>query len=234
MTAQDSLSVQQDDVLPHSSLRGWTMVLVIALCAAVAQAFGRFSYGLILPAMRDDLGISNSAAGAIGGANVGAYLIGTLAVAWATSRFRLLSVLRFGIVLATAGLVGAALSDSALLLGAALFVAGFGGACVWIPAPMIAADAVPTSRRGFAISLTGTGIGVGVVSASLFAAALRARRPSPSAMLPSCSPRVLPGSDPDISWTRPRLVFGWPAQRPDNAELVPTRRLTCGACPDLA
>lgn len=175
MTAQDPPTVQQEDMRPSGNLRGWTMVLVIALCAAVAQAFGRFSYGLILPAMRDDLGISNAAAGAIGGANVGAYLIGTLAVAWATSRFRLLTVLRFGIVLATAGLVGAALSDSALLLGAALFVAGFGGACVWIPAPMIAADAVATPRRGFAISLTGTGIGVGVVSASLFAAALRAR-----------------------------------------------------------
>ncbi|MEE4302156.1 MAG: MFS transporter [Pseudomonadales bacterium] len=175
MIAQDPSTAQQEGVQATAPFRAWSMVLVIALCAAVAQAFGRFSYGLILPAMRDDLGISNAAAGAIGGANVGAYLIGTLAVAWATSRFRLLSVLRFGIVLATAGLVGAALSDSALLLGAALFVAGFGGACVWIPAPMIAADAVPTPRRGFAISLTGTGIGVGVVSASLFAAALRAR-----------------------------------------------------------
>jgi predicted MFS family arabinose efflux permease len=154
---------------------GWAMVVVIALCAAVAQAFGRFSYGVILPAMRDDLGISNSAAGAIGGANVGAYLLGTLAVAWATSRFRLLTVMRFGVLLATGGLLGAALADSAPLLGAALFVAGIGGACVWIPAPALAADAVPTPRRGFAISVTGCGIGVGVVSASLFAGALRSR-----------------------------------------------------------
>ena len=157
-------------------VRGWAMVLTIALCAAVAQAFGRFSYGLVLPAVRDDLAISNALAGSLGGANVAAYLLGTLAVAWATGRFRLLAVLRFGVALATAGLVLAALSDSAFTLGAALFIAGFGGACVWIPAPMVVADAVPATRRALAIGLTGSGIGVGVVSASLLAAALRSRQ----------------------------------------------------------
>ena len=160
---------------PTGGVLGWSMVLTIALCAAVAQAFGRFSFGLILPAMRDDLGVSNSVAGAIGGANVGAYLLGTVAVAWATSRFRLLAVMRFGVTLAVGGLVLAAFSDSAISLGTALFIAGFGGACVWIPAPMVAADAVSQQRRGLAVSLTGTGIGVGVVSASLLAAALRSR-----------------------------------------------------------
>ena len=61
---------------------GWITVLVIALAAAVAQAFGRFSYGVLLPAIRDDMGITNTLAGFIGAANVGAYLIGTLMVAW--------------------------------------------------------------------------------------------------------------------------------------------------------
>ncbi|MDZ7827710.1 MAG: MFS transporter [Gammaproteobacteria bacterium] len=158
----------------HPGRRGWTIVLVIALCAAVAQAFGRFSYGLVLPAVRDDLGISNAMAGALGGANVGAYLLGTVGVAWATSRFRLLTVLRLGVALAATGLLLASLAASPLVLAAALFVAGVGGACVWIPAPMVAADAVPARRRALAVGLTGSGIGVGVVSASLLAAYLRA------------------------------------------------------------
>lgn len=153
--------------------RGWIIVLVIALCAAVAQAFGRFSYGLVLPAVRDDLGISNAMAGALGGANVGAYLLGTIAVAWATSRFRLLAVLRVGVALSAGGLLLASLADSPLVLAVALFVAGVGGACVWIPAPAVAADAMPGRRRALAVGLTGSGIGVGVVSASLLAASLR-------------------------------------------------------------
>ena len=80
-------------------LTGWTIVTLIALSAAVAQAFGRFSYGLLLPAVRDDLGISNTMAGLVGAANVGAYLLGTMFVAWATSRYRLLGVLRLGLSL---------------------------------------------------------------------------------------------------------------------------------------
>ncbi len=60
---------------------GWVTVMLVALSAAVGQAFGRFSYGVLLPAVRDDLGITNTLAGLIGAANVGAYLLGTLMVA---------------------------------------------------------------------------------------------------------------------------------------------------------
>ena len=65
---------------------GWIIVILVALTAAVGQSFGRFSFGILLPAIRDDLGISNTLVGMLGAANVGAYLFGTLAVAWATSR----------------------------------------------------------------------------------------------------------------------------------------------------
>mgnify|MGYP006140044231 CR=1 FL=1 len=139
----------------------------------MAQSFGRFSYGLLLPAVRDDLGISNTIAGLVGAANVGAYLIGTVLVAWATSQFKLLKVLRVGLVLSTAGLLFASLATTPYLLAAALFVAGIGGAMVWIPAPMIAADALPASQRGLAVGLMGSGIGMGVVFVSVLSGSLR-------------------------------------------------------------
>ena len=34
---------------------GWVVVLLMALSAAVGQAFGRFSYGVLLPAVRNNL-----------------------------------------------------------------------------------------------------------------------------------------------------------------------------------
>jgi len=160
-------------VLKSHGLNGWLIVLLIAAGAAVAQSFGRFAYGLLLPAIRDDLAISNTLAGLIGAANVGAYLLGTLFVAWATSHYRLLSVLRLGLMLSTTGLLLAAVAPSPLLLAAALFLSGIGGACVWIPSPMIASDALPASQRGLAIGLMGSGIGIGVIFVSILGGSLR-------------------------------------------------------------
>ena len=67
------MNTQHSDPQFKSVLRrGWIVVLLMALSAAVGQAFGRFSYGVLLPAVRDDMVISNTLAGFIGGANVGA------------------------------------------------------------------------------------------------------------------------------------------------------------------
>lgn len=148
-------------------------MLLIALAAAVGQAFGRFSYGVLLPAVRDDLGISNTQAGLIGAANVGAYLLGTLIVAWATSRFRLIVIMRLGLSLATAGLFLAGTVNSPLMLAVGLFIAGIGGAFLWIPAPVIAADALPLKQRRLAVGLMSSGIGIGIVFVSILSGALR-------------------------------------------------------------
>ena len=148
-------------------------MLLIALASAVAQSFGRFTYGVLLPAVRDDMGITNTEAGFIGAANVGAYLLGTLLVAWATNRYLLLNVMRLGLIMATSGLILASVANSPLFLAMALFVAGVGGAFLWIPAPVIASDALPPGRRPLAIGLMSSGIGLGVVFASILSGVLR-------------------------------------------------------------
>jgi predicted MFS family arabinose efflux permease len=152
---------------------GWVVVLLMALSAAVGQAFGRFSYGVLLPAVRDDMGISNTLAGFIGGANVGAYLVGTLLVSWIAGRYRLLAIMRLGLLMVVAGLFGAAFSATPLALASALALAGVGGALLWIPAPVVAADAIPSHRRPLAVGLMGSGIGLGVVFASSVSGSLR-------------------------------------------------------------
>ncbi|MEL7156924.1 MAG: MFS transporter, partial [Actinomycetota bacterium] len=118
-----------------------------------------------MPAVRDDLGISNTIAGSLGTANVGAYLVGTLAVALASGRFKLLGVMRLGLLLATLGLVASALAPGVGVLAVGMILSGFGGALVWIPTPAIATAAVGPERRGLAVALLGSGIGAGVVFA---------------------------------------------------------------------
>lgn len=154
-------------------VNGWIVVSLICVSASVGHAFGRFSYGALLPAVRDDLGISNTLAGFIGGANVGAYLVGTLCVSWLAGRYRLLGIMRVGMVLAVVGLYGASFSSSAEMLGLSLCITGVGGALLWIPAPVIAADAIPANKRPLAVGLMGSGIGFGILFVSTVSGRLR-------------------------------------------------------------
>lgn len=154
---------------------GWGVVLLVALGATVAQAFGRFTYSVLLPAVRDDLGVSNTVAGLFGTANVAAYLAGTLLIIRATARIRLLSLLRFGLGLSLTGIVLAGFAPNGVVLAVALVAMGLGGACIWIPSPAIAAAAVPERRRGLAVGMIGAGIGTGIVFAGQLSSVLRER-----------------------------------------------------------
>jgi predicted MFS family arabinose efflux permease len=161
--------------MDRGAARGWVAVTLVAVAAAVAQSFGRFTYSVLLPAVRDDLGISNSLAGLLGTINVAAYLLGTLLVVRATARLRLLTLMRAGIGLAVAGLAIASVAPSGPVLAVGLTLMGLGGAAIWIPSPALAADAVPPSMRGTAVGAVGAGIGLGIVSAGQLATVLRER-----------------------------------------------------------
>lgn len=141
------------------------MALIMG-AVAVAQAFGRFTWGLVLPSARDDLlGESNTLAGFFGTLNVTAYLLGTLLVAWASARMSLVNLMRTGLVVSTSAIALAAFAPSGPVLGLALFAMGIGGAIIWIPAPAIASRVLPPERTGQAIGFIGSGIGLGIVIA---------------------------------------------------------------------
>ena len=146
-------------------------VSIVMAGACVAQAFGRFTWGVVLPDARDDLlGGSNTLAGFFGTLNVTAYMVGTLVMSWAASKVTLIGLVRIGLTISTIGLGVASFAPSAPVLGLALFAMGLGGAVIWIPAPAISARALPPHRRGIAVGLVGSGIGVGIVFAGQMAA----------------------------------------------------------------
>lgn len=158
----------------HPVLGSAVVVLAVVMGAAcVAQAFGRFTYGVVLPDVRDDLLGSNRTAGLVGTMNVAAYLAGTLAVAAASTRVRPVRLVQIGLCLSTGGLLLASRAGSGAALGAAVVVMGLGGAAIWIPSPRLAAAALPPHRRGLAAGLVGAGIGVGIVFAGRLAEVLR-------------------------------------------------------------
>lgn len=156
--------------------RAWLVIVLVMASACVAQAFGRFTWGVVLPSARDDvLGGSNTLAGFFGTLNVTAYLLGTLAVSWAASKVTLVGLMRIGLSISTAALGTAAVAPNGPTLGVALFAMGLGGAVIWIPAPAISARALPPNRAGMAIGLVGSGIGIGLLFAGQVSAYLDRR-----------------------------------------------------------
>ncbi len=150
----------------HLRERRVLSLAIVMSSAAVAQAFGRFTWGVVLPDARDDvLDGSNTLAGLFGSINVGAYLLGTILVAWLSSRLTLVWLVRVGLMLSTTGLALASFAPAPWVLGVSLFIMGLGGAVIWVPAPGIAVRYFPASRRGLASGIVGAGIGVGIVFA---------------------------------------------------------------------
>ena len=155
-----------------TSVRPRAIVALIALASGVAQAFGRFSYALLLPAIDRDLLDSYALAGLIGTANVATYLLGTLAVSALARRADPAQLMRWGLLATTVGLFVLWQAESALVLAAGLSLTGAGGAFIWVPAPGLAGSVVRPGRRGAAIGLSGSGIGGGIVFASALASVL--------------------------------------------------------------
>lgn len=145
----------------------------LALAAAVSLGLARFSYALLLPPMRADLGWSYFTAGAMNTANAAGYLIGALLAPRWFARFDARQV-----VLAGGAASAVALALHAAVSGdAALYVlrglTGIGSAATFVGGGLLAARlSQQAARPGLVLGLYYGGTGVGIVLSSLAVPAL--------------------------------------------------------------
>ena len=136
----------------------------VMLAAAVAQGFGRFTFGVVLPDVREDLfGGSNSLGGFVATANTFAYLVGALVVGSLSAKVSPVNSVRIGLLFSVGGLAAAAAAPNTAVLTLAMISMGFGGAAIWIPSPGITSAVVAPHLRGLAVGLTGSGVGLGII-----------------------------------------------------------------------
>lgn len=131
----------------------------------MAQAFGRFTYGLVLPSVQRSLDISYTLAGTLGTLNLAAYLLSSLGVAWLSTRLPPDRLIRIGIGFSALGLAGLWWSPNLGVIVLGMVVTGAAGALIWIPAPAVTSSLVSVERRALAIGSIGIGIGLGFVAA---------------------------------------------------------------------
>ncbi|HNW64075.1 MAG TPA: YbfB/YjiJ family MFS transporter [Piscinibacter sp.] len=141
----------------------------LALGAAISLGLARFSYALLLPPMRADLGWSYFTAGAMNTFNAAGYLVGALLLPRALARFDARTLLLAGgfgtaLVLAAHGLVR---SDAWLYSLRAL--AGVCSAATFATGGLLAArlGQAPGAKPALVLGLYYGGTGLGIIASAL-------------------------------------------------------------------
>ena len=146
----------------------------LALGAAVSLGLARFSYALLLPAMRADLGWSYTTAGAMNTLNAAGYLAGALALPWTLARFDARRLFLGGCLgtVALLALHGLVSGDAALY--ALRFLCGVTSAATFATGGLLAAR-IGGARPGMVLGLYYGGTGLGIVASALLVPPLAAR-----------------------------------------------------------
>ncbi|MEO7009519.1 MAG: YbfB/YjiJ family MFS transporter [Caldimonas sp.] len=149
----------------------------LALSAAVSLGLARFSYALLLPPMRTDLGWSYLTAGAMNTINAAGYLLGALLLPRVLARFDARGVLLAGGAGAALLLIahGFVTGDPALF--GLRFASGIASAAAFVAGGLLAARlAAPTPRSvGLVLGIYYGGTGVGIIVSSLLVPPIAAR-----------------------------------------------------------
>ncbi|MFG3556838.1 YbfB/YjiJ family MFS transporter [Micromonospora sp. NPDC047557] len=135
----------------------------LALGTASALGFARFAYGLLLPAMRDDLNWTLAQAGAVGAANGLGYLLGALLTTTLVRRLGVAVAFRVGMALTAASLVMTAVSGDYLALLAVRTLSGATGAVVFIAGGVLASRAATAAASTMPITVYFAGTGLGIM-----------------------------------------------------------------------
>ncbi len=159
---------------PARELPTIVVAAALALAAAVSLGLARFSYALLLPPMRADLGWTYLTAGAMNTVNAAGYLAGALSMPMVLRRFGARRALLGGGVVASLLLCahGLVLGDAALYLLRAL--TGVASAAMFVCGGLLAArlggqgGAVqPGPSAGLVLGVYYGGTGVGIVISAL-------------------------------------------------------------------
>lgn len=169
--------------LPDRELSTLVVAAALALAAAVSLGLARFSYALLLPPMRADLGWSYTTAGAMNTVNAAGYLLGALLAPGWLRRFGARGTLLAGGIGSALLLVahGTVDSDAALYLLRGL--TGIASAATFVSGGLLAArlsgrapidDARPAPSAGLVLGIYYGGTGVGIVISALLVPPLSA------------------------------------------------------------
>lgn len=163
---REPMTITASALTPGQALR---LALALALGAAVSLGITRFSYALLLPPMREDLGWSYTLAGGMNTANAAGYLLGALVTPWLIRRLGPVRLLVGGAVCASLFMAASAFFVAAPALLLQRLLAGLASAWVFVAGGLLAArlGAMQPARSGFLLGIYYGGTGLGITLSAL-------------------------------------------------------------------
>lgn len=148
--------------------RQWLILLGLCLGVCVTNSFARFAYGLLLPAMKSELGWSYAQAGWLNTANALGYIAGAVLTMVLMARVSAARLFAVGLVTTTGALLATGVDAALWWQSLWRVLAGIFGALSFSSAGTLAAQLFPDSPRRNALSIAllfGFGGGLGIVLA---------------------------------------------------------------------
>ncbi len=142
---------------------GWVVVLIGTLTIFACLGLARFAFGMLLPSMRDALGMSYDDMGFLGTANFAGYLAAVAVVPFLLRRCSPRQLIAAGLFLIALCMFGIAAGDSYLLILLLYAMVGIGSGFANIPVMVLVSYWFRREKRGQAAGLIVIGSGFAII-----------------------------------------------------------------------
>jgi MFS family permease len=140
----------------------WIIAATGCLVTILAHGFGRMSYSVILPSMKDGLMLSYTQLGSIATGNFIGYLCLAIVGGFLAARFGVRRVVFVSLIVIGVSLFLTGLADSFLFAFFTRLVSGAGNGGSYVPIMALPAAWFIIKRRGLATGIVSAGIGTGL------------------------------------------------------------------------
>lgn len=147
--------------------RGVNLVAAAFALTALSYGLARFAYGLLLPSMRQDLALSVSAAGTIGGSAFAAYCVGIVATFICNGKISPRALTVYAGAAASIGMGLIVFAESPLALGCGVALAGLSTGLTSPPLASAVAAQFDQANRARANGFINAGTAAGIVFSGL-------------------------------------------------------------------
>lgn len=154
--------------MPKNRLHyGWIVIFMGLLTTIAAHGFGRMSYTIILPAMKDGLQFNYTQLGLLGTGNFIGYLTMAIIGGFLAARFGTRIVITLALILMGITMMLTGLARSFGFAFAMRLLTGLGNGAAYVPAMALGSAWFAVKKRGFATGIVSAGIGLGTLISGL-------------------------------------------------------------------